>query len=266
MKWFDPVRWYGACLTEAVFGIWIRLIEAGRRGENHKSAVQTCRVLASDLLGWSPPGGLFWAPVGWIVTFFPVRPCMSQLLADVPGTIECFPGSAGGEHASAHHLLAPGLLRSLPSLPSCWHDSQVMSDSSFWTVLSNFSMPHFLTGARLRRSKRYWSRHCVLGFLFCVWFALPWILFLILPDGSSKTEKTRLGVSPLCVFLCRLCGGFQLMVDYYLYIVVPPMCKEQRIFSNKFVETRSNLLQTLCVFEFLVSVLKIMRRPFHPIR
>ncbi|XP_006000152.1 microtubule-associated serine/threonine-protein kinase 1 isoform X3 [Latimeria chalumnae] len=28
-----------------------------------------------------------------------------------------------------------------------------MSDSSFWTVLSNFTVPHFLSGARLRRSK-----------------------------------------------------------------------------------------------------------------
>ncbi|KAI4902497.1 hypothetical protein NFI96_000903 [Prochilodus magdalenae] len=28
-----------------------------------------------------------------------------------------------------------------------------MSDSSLWTVLSNFSMPHFLSGSRLRRSK-----------------------------------------------------------------------------------------------------------------
>lgn len=35
-----------------------------------------------------------------------------------------------------------------------WHDSDAMSDSSLWTVLSNFSMPHFYGGARLRRSKR----------------------------------------------------------------------------------------------------------------
>uniref|UniRef100_A0A8B9JI95 Microtubule associated serine/threonine kinase family member 4 n=1 Tax=Astyanax mexicanus TaxID=7994 RepID=A0A8B9JI95_ASTMX len=28
-----------------------------------------------------------------------------------------------------------------------------MSDSSLWTVLSNFSMPHFLSGSGLRRSK-----------------------------------------------------------------------------------------------------------------
>uniref|UniRef100_A0A674EYE7 Microtubule associated serine/threonine kinase family member 4 n=1 Tax=Salmo trutta TaxID=8032 RepID=A0A674EYE7_SALTR len=28
-----------------------------------------------------------------------------------------------------------------------------MSDSSLWTVLSNFTMPHFLSGAMLRRSK-----------------------------------------------------------------------------------------------------------------
>lgn len=35
-----------------------------------------------------------------------------------------------------------------------WHDLDTMSDSSLWTVLSNFNMPHFFSGARLRRSKR----------------------------------------------------------------------------------------------------------------
>lgn len=35
-----------------------------------------------------------------------------------------------------------------------WPDLDTMSDSSLWTLLSNFNMPHFYGGARLRRSKR----------------------------------------------------------------------------------------------------------------
>ncbi|KAJ8287041.1 hypothetical protein GJAV_G00046370 [Gymnothorax javanicus] len=33
-------------------------------------------------------------------------------------------------------------------------DSEIMSDSNLWNVLSNFNKPHFLTGTGLRRSKR----------------------------------------------------------------------------------------------------------------
>ncbi|KAM3599341.1 uncharacterized protein V6R79_004137 [Siganus canaliculatus] len=40
-----------------------------------------------------------------------------------------------------------------PSHLPLWHDLDTMSDSSLWTMLSNFNMPHFFSGARLRRSK-----------------------------------------------------------------------------------------------------------------
>lgn len=48
----------------------------------------------------------------------------------------------------------PGSGSGLP--PCCWHELDTMSasDAGLWTMLSNFSMPHFLSGARLRRSKR----------------------------------------------------------------------------------------------------------------
>lgn len=52
-----------------------------------------------------------------------------------------------------HRFCSQGLHKPPLHLP-LWHDLDTMSDSSLWTVLSNFNMPHFLSGARLRRSKR----------------------------------------------------------------------------------------------------------------
>ncbi|TKS84860.1 Microtubule-associated serine/threonine-protein kinase 4 [Collichthys lucidus] len=54
-----------------------------------------------------------------------------------------------------HRFSSVGLQKPPLHLP-LWHDLDTMSDSSLWTVLSNFNMPHFFSGARLRRSKRFW--------------------------------------------------------------------------------------------------------------
>lgn len=87
---------------------------------------------------------------------------MPQLAADVPAQRK-FGAKDGAcqDRSGGHNLLNPGGRRfssgsqKPPLHLPLWHDVETMSDSSPWTVLSNFSMPHFFSGARLRRSKRY---------------------------------------------------------------------------------------------------------------
>lgn len=111
------------------------------------------------------------------VSALPVCVCMPQLAADVPvqqskfAALEeegvcssrgaCLCDCCRGQVAPHPHFTdtrrfsSPGLLRPHVPLPGGgWHDFGTMSDSSLWTVLSNFTMPHFLSRARLRRSKR----------------------------------------------------------------------------------------------------------------
>ncbi|KAK5852304.1 hypothetical protein PBY51_023783 [Eleginops maclovinus] len=90
---------------------------------------------------------------------------MPQLAADVPVQRRFGPKESGGRSAcqdcsGGRILLNSESRRSSSSghqkpplhLP-LWHDSDTMSDSTLWTVLSNFNMPSFFSGARLRRSK-----------------------------------------------------------------------------------------------------------------
>lgn len=95
------------------------------------------------------------------------RVFMPQLAADVPVQRKFGPKeesccrSTCQDCSGGHVLLNPesrrcsslGLQKPPLHLP-LWHDLDTMSDSSLWTVLSNFNMPHFFSGARLRRSKR----------------------------------------------------------------------------------------------------------------
>ena len=108
---------------------------------------------------------------------------MPQLAADVPGQIKFVPEQQGEREAAttaadragcfrsacrdcggrlrspvadARRFSSPGLLRPHLHLPLCggWQDLDVMAESSPWLAFSNFDMPRFLNGARLRRSKR----------------------------------------------------------------------------------------------------------------
>ena len=74
------------------------------------------------------------------------------------------------------------------------HDLDTMSDSTLWTALSNFNVPHFLSGARLRRSKRYQSGgmsylfFCFMGWWFAGWrFAgwrfAGWLIYKVIGKG-----------------------------------------------------------------------------------
>lgn len=91
---------------------------------------------------------------------------MPQLPADVPMQRKVGPQEGccrrTGQNCFGGHLLlnpescrffSPALQKSSSHLP-VWHDLDTMSESSLWTLLSNFNMPHFLSGARLRRSQR----------------------------------------------------------------------------------------------------------------
>lgn len=98
-----------------------------------------------------------------------VRVFMPQLVADVPAqrkfgleescsrsVCQDCPGGHVLPNPDSRRFSSPGLLKPPLHFPlsGCWHDLETMSDSSLWTVLSNFNMPHFFSGARLRRSKR----------------------------------------------------------------------------------------------------------------
>ncbi|MEQ2311307.1 hypothetical protein AMECASPLE_018493, partial [Ameca splendens] len=85
---------------------------------------------------------------------------MPQLAADVPVQRKFGPKESTCQQCSGgHNLLYPSSRRfsSVPQKPPLhlplWHDVDTMSDSSPWMVLSNFNMPHFFSGARLRRSQ-----------------------------------------------------------------------------------------------------------------
>lgn len=105
----------------------------------------------------------FWIP-GQRRTACPPCRCvfMPQLAADAAvqrklGPQRCACQDCGG----GHNLLNPHIRRfssgphKLPlHLPLC-HDVDAMSDCSPWTTLSNFNVPHYFSGAHLRRSKRY---------------------------------------------------------------------------------------------------------------
>lgn len=89
--------------------------------------------------------------------------CMLQRAADVYGRTSVVTERQAGRTSQdscvgclflveARHFSSLSFPRQLRAL---WgHDFGTMSDSSLWTLLSNFSMPHFISGARLRRSKR----------------------------------------------------------------------------------------------------------------
>lgn len=91
---------------------------------------------------------------------------MPQLPADVPMQRKVGPQEGcwrrTGQNCFGGHLLlnpescrffSPALQKSSSHLP-LWHDLDTMSESGLWMLLSNFNMPHFLSGARLRRSQR----------------------------------------------------------------------------------------------------------------
>ncbi|MED6270424.1 Microtubule-associated serine/threonine-protein kinase 4 [Characodon lateralis] len=85
---------------------------------------------------------------------------MPQLAADVPVQRKFGPKESTCQQCTGgHNLLCPSSRRfsSVPQKPPLhlplWHDVDTMSDSSPWMVLSNFNMPHFFSGARLRRSQ-----------------------------------------------------------------------------------------------------------------
>ena len=91
---------------------------------------------------------------------------MPQLAADVPvqrrfgpkerGCRSTCQDSSGGHvflNSESRRFSSSGHQKPPLHLP-LWHDLDTMSDSSLWTVLSNFNMPSFFSGARLRRSKR----------------------------------------------------------------------------------------------------------------
>ncbi|XP_015243017.1 PREDICTED: microtubule-associated serine/threonine-protein kinase 4 [Cyprinodon variegatus] len=85
---------------------------------------------------------------------------MPQLAADGSALRKFGPKDGTCQRCSGgHNLLNPSGRRfSLaPQKPPLhlplWHDVDTMSDSSPWTVLSNLNVPHFFTGARLRRSQ-----------------------------------------------------------------------------------------------------------------
>lgn len=91
---------------------------------------------------------------------------MPQLAADVPvqrkfgpkesccrSTCQDCSGGRILQNPERRRFSSLGLQKPPLHLP-LWHDLDTMSDSSLWTVLSNFNMPHFFSGARLRRSKR----------------------------------------------------------------------------------------------------------------
>lgn len=100
-------------------------------------------------------------------TTCPLCQCfLPQLPADVPMQRKVGPQEGccrrTGQSCCGGHLLnpesssrffSPALQKSSSHLP-LWHDLDTMSESSLWTLLSNFNMPHFLSGARLRRSQR----------------------------------------------------------------------------------------------------------------
>ncbi|KAI4817213.1 hypothetical protein KUCAC02_009489 [Chaenocephalus aceratus] len=90
---------------------------------------------------------------------------MPQLAADVPvqrrfgpkesGCRSTCQDSSGGRvllNSESRRVSSSGHQKPPLHLP-LWHDLDTMSDSSLWTVLSNFNMPSFFSGARLRRSK-----------------------------------------------------------------------------------------------------------------
>lgn len=116
------------------------------------------------------PGLLF----VWGRIVLPANVFMPQLPADVPvqrkfGPKEntCQDSSRGHNLSSSdsHRFCSPGLQKPPLHLP-LWHDLDTMSDSSLWTVLSNFNMPHFFSGARLRRSQRYHPKPIEVTLLF----------------------------------------------------------------------------------------------------
>lgn len=89
--------------------------------------------------------------------------CMLQRAADVRGRTSVVAERCAGRTSQdscvgclllleARHFSSLSFPRQLRAL---WgRDFGTMSDSSLWTLLSNFPMPHFISGARLRRSKR----------------------------------------------------------------------------------------------------------------
>ncbi|KAK1884121.1 Microtubule-associated serine/threonine-protein kinase 4 [Dissostichus eleginoides] len=70
---------------------------------------------------------------------------MPQLAADVPVQRRFGPKESGCHQKPPLNL-------------PLWHDLDTMSDSSLWTVLSNFNIPSFFSGTRLRRSKSHCHR------------------------------------------------------------------------------------------------------------
>lgn len=136
------------------------------------SSLQQHRLSTPDL-DYTPrvpfrilPGLLFFIWGRWRTTC-PLCQCfMPQLPADVPMQRKVGPQEGccrrTGHNCFGGHLLnpdsssrffSPALQKSSSHLP-LWHDLDTMSESSLWTLLSNFNMPHFLSGARLRRSQR----------------------------------------------------------------------------------------------------------------
>lgn len=134
-------------------------------------------IPATEEAGNSWPGShtlcAFQSPPGITVLFedrgqrvLSVNVFMPQLAADVPvqkkfGPKESCCRSTCQDCFGARLLLnlesrrfSSLALQKPPLHLPLWHDLDTMSESSLWTVLSNFNMPHFFSGSRLRRSKR----------------------------------------------------------------------------------------------------------------
>lgn len=174
-----PVTWYEACWAKGagwVFGIQNTVAV---RWENRKSAGIRCHIPATVKAVNAWPGShtlcAFQDPP-WITFLFEDRGgqrvlsasvFMPQLAADVTvqrkfgpkescccrSTCQDYSGGRILLNPEIHRFSSQGFQKPPLHLP-LWHDLDTMSDSSLWTVLSNFNMPHFLSGARLRRSKR----------------------------------------------------------------------------------------------------------------
>lgn len=166
-----PVTWYEACWAKGAG--WVFGIENTVAMRWEKSAGIRCCVSAAVEAVSTWPGSHSVRLSRFFPDYFlfedrggqrvlPGRVFMPQLAADVSVQRKFGPKEGTWQDCSgSRHLLNPDRRRfsSGPQKPSLhlplWHDVDTMSDSSPWTTLSNFNVPHFFSGARLRRSKRY---------------------------------------------------------------------------------------------------------------
>lgn len=205
-----PVTWYEACWAKGAGGVFGIQSTVALRRANTKSAGIRCHIPATVEAVNTWPGShtlcafqdspritfLFEDRGGQCV--LPAGVFMPQLAADVPvqrkfgpkeSTCQDCSGGRNLPNPDNRRFSSSGLQKPPVHLP-LWHDLDTMSDSSLWTVLSNFNMPHFFSGARLRRSKRYRLKQFEV------------VLYFLLYDVSLPILKSDTAVS-----LCRVTEG-----------------------------------------------------------